>query len=109
MSSAPAANQIRAHLAVYQREGLTKSQAEQRLVAAYGQQVLASPPKSGIGLAAWLAPAILLAAGAVAAALVARRWARTRGSGDAGAQLAIPPGERAVLERRLDAELERFE
>ena len=110
MSSSPEADQIRAHLRAYQREGLTRSQAEHQLVVEYGDAVLASPPTSGFGLAAWLAPGVLLVGGCIAAGAVARRWSHARrGEPRAGSPPLVAGPERVDLERRLDAELERFE
>jgi cytochrome c-type biogenesis protein CcmH/NrfF len=110
MSSSPEADQIRAHLRQYQRQGLTRSQAEHQLVLEYGNAVLASPPKSGFGLAAWLAPAVLLIGGGVAAGAIAWRWSHARRGEPRAPSTPIAAGpQRADLERRLDAELERFE
>jgi cytochrome c-type biogenesis protein CcmH/NrfF len=110
MSSSPEADQIRAHLRQYQRQGLSQSQAERQLVLEYGNAVLASPPKSGFGLAAWLTPVVLLVAGGMAAGAIAWRWSHARrGEQRTAATPAIAGPQRADLERRLDAELERFE
>jgi cytochrome c-type biogenesis protein CcmH/NrfF len=109
MSQSSEANQIRDHLRAYQRQGLTRSQAEHQLVLEYGRQVLASPPRSGFGLAAWLAPAALVLVGALIAAACARRWARARRREHRVGALALAGPERLDLERRLDAELQRFD
>jgi cytochrome c-type biogenesis protein CcmH len=39
----------------------------------FGRDILASPPKSGIGLAVWLVPPIALILGGIAVALFVRR------------------------------------
>jgi cytochrome c-type biogenesis protein CcmH len=110
MSTAPAANRVRAFLVRAHAEGLTKQQVEDRLVAQFGPQVLAAPPKSGFGLLAWLLPVVAVLAGIVLAVWIARRWLRTRGSGDAaGAIGEADPIRRAALEAQLDDELARFE
>jgi cytochrome c-type biogenesis protein CcmH/NrfF len=110
LSSSLQADQIRAHLRAYQREGLTPSQAAHQLVVEYGRSVRASPPTSGFGLAAGRAPALRLVGGGVAAAAVARRWAGARRREPRpGFPLAAGGPERAELERRLDLELARFE
>jgi len=112
LSHEPAANQIRAALRRAKAQGLSKGEVERRLVADYGEAVLASPPRDGIGWAAWLIPAAVLAGGAAAAVWLAARWraGRSEGSAALDAPLApAPAGDRVRLEQQLDAELERFE
>jgi len=71
----------------------------------FGQGVLAEPPKSGFDLLAWLLPLGLLAAGAVGVGIVAWGWSHRRGTAGEDAAPPLDP----ELERRLDAELERYE
>jgi cytochrome c-type biogenesis protein CcmH len=100
-SESPIADQIRQYLVRSCRAGLTESQVKSRLVAQFGPEILAAPPKRGFDLLAWLIPAVVLAGGALAAALTARAWARRRG----------PPARAPALDpdlaARIDAELER--
>lgn len=88
--------------------GDSKSEIKARLVAQFGPSVLASPPKKGFDLLVWFLPLVGLAAGAVAVALLARRWSRGRGS-----DLGPEPDGRGPLEpdveRQLDEELARFD
>jgi cytochrome c-type biogenesis protein CcmH len=102
-SDSPAAQQIKRVIARRIAAGDTKSQIENRLVAEYGNAILAAPPRKGFGLLAWWLPigAIVAAAGLVG--LGAWRWARAREPAVAAAPLD------PVLERRLDDELRRFE
>jgi hypothetical protein len=59
---------------------------------------------------AWLLPLAGIAAGAVAVAVLAWRWSRTKDDGPgAGGGEAVDPALDPVLERRLDDELARFE
>ncbi len=63
--------------------GDSESEIEEALVDQFGEAVLASPPKEGFNLLAWVLP---LAGGAIAVAAVAvalRRWSRTRAGGRA--------------------------
>jgi cytochrome c-type biogenesis protein CcmH len=83
--------------------GDTKTQIKDRLVAEYGNAILAAPPHKGFGLVAWWLPVIGILAAAVAVGVGAWRWARAREPAPAG-----PPLDPA-LERRLDDELRRFE
>ncbi len=88
-------------------QGLTKDEIKDRLVAEFGEEVLATPGTEGFDLAAWLVPggAVLVAGGAIFVGL--RRWR----SADAEAHSAAGPGsaEDADDGRRLDADLKRYE
>jgi cytochrome c-type biogenesis protein CcmH len=102
-SSSPAAQQIKRVIANRIAAGDTKTEIKDRLVAEYGDAILAAPPREGFGLVArWLPVAGILVA-AVVVGLGARRWARAREPAPVG-----PPLDPA-LERRLDDELQRFE
>jgi cytochrome c-type biogenesis protein CcmH len=46
-------------------------------VAKYGEKVLRTPANSGIGLVAWVVPAVALFLGLAGVALTLRRWSRT--------------------------------
>ena len=86
--------------------GLTKSQIKDRLVAEYGEQVLAEPPKHGFNLLAWVLPIAGVIAAALVLCLLAWRWSRgRRGPPDDRPEPPIEP----ELERRLDRELARYD
>src|SRR5207302_7112422 len=57
-SSSPAAEQIKRVIARRIAAGKTKSQIEDRLVAEYGNAILAAPPRHGLGLLAWWLPIV---------------------------------------------------
>jgi cytochrome c-type biogenesis protein CcmH len=91
--------------------GDTKSEIKAKLVADFGTQVLAAPPRSGFNWLAWVLPIAGLALGAVVVGLAAWRWSRSR---DRPADLPLEArnGRRSIdpeLERRLEEELARFE
>jgi len=102
-SSSPAAQQIKRVIASRIAAGDTKAQIKDRLVAEYGNAILAAPPRKGFGLVAWWLPVIGILAAAVVVGVGAWRWARAREPAPVG-----PPLDPA-LERRLDDELRRFE
>ncbi len=102
-SSSPAAQQIKRVIASRIAAGDTKTQIKDRLVAEYGNAILAAPPREGFGLLAWWLPVAGILAAAVVVGIGARRWARAREPAPLG-----PPLDPA-LERRLDDELRRFE
>jgi cytochrome c-type biogenesis protein CcmH len=84
--------------------GLTKEQIKDRLVAEYGDEVLATPSDSGFDLAAWLVPGAAIVIAAVAIAVGLRRW-RRRGAAEA------PADGEAVTEdesKRIDEDLARY-
>ena len=105
LSQAPAANQIRDFVRARQAQGWTKQQVKDALVLEYGESVLASPPASGIGIAAWLLPAgavalAVLAVGGVA--LAARRRSRE-------AEGTAPAALDDDLEARVDRALADYD
>jgi cytochrome c-type biogenesis protein CcmH len=102
-SSSPAAQQIKRVIANRIAAGDTKTQIKDRLVAEYGEAILAAPPRKGFGLVAWWLPVVGILAAAVVVGVGAWRWARAREPAPVG-----PPLDPAS-ERRLDDELRRFE
>jgi cytochrome c-type biogenesis protein CcmH len=91
--------------------GDTKSEIKTKLVAQFGPQVLAAPPRSGFNWLAWLLPLAGLALGAAVVGVAVWRWSRSRER-----PVELPPearnGRRSIdpeLERRLEEELARFE
>ena len=105
-SSSPIANRMRAFVRERIEAGDSKSEIKAALVDEFGEQVLASPPKRGFNLLAWLLPLVGLVAGAVVLTVAARRWSRSREP--AAAAPAGPPLD-PDLERRVDEELARYD
>jgi cytochrome c-type biogenesis protein CcmH len=102
-SSSPAAQQIKRVIARRIAAGDTKSEIENRLVAEYGEAILAAPRHKGFGLLAWWLPVAGILAAAAALGVGAWRWSR-RGEPETEAPVPDP-----ALERRLDDELARWE
>jgi cytochrome c-type biogenesis protein CcmH len=102
-SSSPAAQQIKRVIATRIAAGDTKTQIKDRLVAEYGDAILAAPPREGFGLVAWWLPVAGIVVAAVVVGIGAWRWARSREPALVG-----PPLDPSS-ERRLDDELRRFE
>jgi cytochrome c-type biogenesis protein CcmH len=86
--------------------GLTKSQIKDRLVAEYGEQVLAEPPKHGFNLLAWVLPIAGVILAGVVLGWLAWRW--SRGRREPPDDTPAPPLE-PELERQVDRELARFD
>jgi cytochrome c-type biogenesis protein CcmH len=109
MSNAPVAERMRAFIRGRIAAGDTKSEIKDKLVAQFGESVLAAPPARGFNLLAWLLPISGALAAVVAVAFLARRWSRSRA--DAPADPSAD-GRRPLdsdIERRVDEELARFE
>jgi cytochrome c-type biogenesis protein CcmH len=111
LSNAPVADRMRAFIRERIAAGDTKSEIKAKLVAEFGEGVLAAPPKRGFNLLAWILPLGGLAAASVALGFLARRWLRGRVDETAheGASLNGRPPLDPELERRVDEELARFE
>jgi len=111
LSNAPVAERMRVIIRERIAAGDSVSEIDAVLIDNFGEEVLASPPKEGFNLLAWVLP---LAAGAIAVAAVAvalRRWSRTRpedGPEQAVSANGRPPLD-PELERRVDEELARFD
>jgi cytochrome c-type biogenesis protein CcmH len=101
-SNAPVAIRMKQFIRQRIAAGDSKSRIKERLVAEYGPQILAAPPKEGFDLLAWLLPIAGLLGGALVLALLAWRWSRSREPVAAG---QLDP----ALERRVDQELARFD
>jgi cytochrome c-type biogenesis protein CcmH len=102
-SDSPIARKMKQMIRTRLAEGATEKQIRAELVAQFGQAVVAEPPKKGFDLLAWLVPLGILAAGGVGVGAIAWGWSRRRA--DEPAPAPLDP----ALERRLDAELERFD
>ena len=105
-SDAPAARRIKAYIRVRIAAGDTKSEIKAKLVDQFGPTVLAVPPRKGFDWLAWLLPLAGLAVGALVVGGLAWRW--SRGRDDERPRDGLEPLD-PELERRLNAELDRFE
>jgi cytochrome c-type biogenesis protein CcmH len=102
-SNAPAAEQIKRVIADRIAAGDTRSEIKNRLVAEYGEAILAAPRRKGFGLLAWWVPLVGIVAAAAIVGFGAWRWSRARD------QEPEAPRLDPALERRLDDELARWE
>lgn len=102
-SSSPAARQIKNFISRRIQAGDSKGEIKDKLVAVYGPQILAAPPKEGFDLLAWLLPFVGLVGGALVLGFLAWRWSRGR------EPRAPAPALSPALERRVDEELARFD
>jgi cytochrome c-type biogenesis protein CcmH len=103
-SPAPLAGEMRAKIAAGLRADRSPEQIRQSFVDAYGTWILLSPPARGIGLVAWVLPALMFAGGLVVGGMAVRRWTRDRRPtrATAGAEVSpLSPADRRLLERAL--------
>ncbi len=85
--------------------GKTKEEILDHFVSIYGEEVLATPPKSGFGLTAWVTPFLAVGAGAAVVAAIIWGWARRR-AGPLGAEVPSGPSDGLdPYERRVDEDL----
>ena len=107
LSNSPVAERMRAFIRARIEAGDSKEEIKRKLVAEFGEGVLAAPPAEGFNLLAWLLPVGGAVAAAAAVALVARRWRSGVAEREqaAAAQRPLDP----ALERRVDEELARFD
>ena len=107
LSASPQADRERVFIRRQIAAGKTKDEIKAELVAQYGTQVLAEPPKSGFDLTAWVVPGAAILIAAVAIALGLWRWRRAArgggGSPPAGGGPAPRPRRRRAARRRPGA------
>ncbi|QEC47889.1 hypothetical protein FSW04_10120 [Baekduia soli] len=112
IAESPQADRERALIQSLVDRGLTKAQIKAELVNELGPQVIAEPPKHGIGLAAWLVPLALVLAALAGLAVYLPRWRRAR-TAQAGAHASSngssQPSLSAVDAARLDEDLARYD
>jgi cytochrome c-type biogenesis protein CcmH len=104
-SSSAVADRMRTFIRTRIAAGDTKSEIKRKLVEDFGEQVLASPPKRGFNLLAWVLPPVLVVAAAGILAVLAVRWSRPREPAAADETLPVDP----ALDRRIDDELARLD
>lgn len=94
---------LRARIASWADEGLSRRQIMSRLESQFGPSIRAVPTARGMGLLAWWLPVAVALAGAAAVVFVVPRWARKRRFEPVHGPEGRPPtpDER----RRLEAEL----
>ncbi len=106
LAESPQAQRERAFINRLIAEGRSEEQVKDALVAEYGDEVLALPPRSGFSLSAYLVPiiAFLVAVAALAAGVL--RWRRGGSGGGSSSPGAGPSDEDS---KRLDADLARYD
>lgn len=107
LAEAPQAQRQKAVIGRLVREGRSKEQIKDALVAEYGEEVLALPPGSGFDLSAYLVPIVAFVVAIVALAIGVLRWRRA--GGPPGGDRAEARGPTPEDAQRLDADLARYD
>ena len=102
----PAADQERQFIVALIAQGDTMAQIKAKLVAQYGDTVLALPPDRGFNVAVYVIPIVVVVVALAMVALLLPRWRRNRRDGPAATTGAPPSAAEAA---RLDADLARFD
>jgi cytochrome c-type biogenesis protein CcmH len=92
----------------YVKEGLTPKQIEDRMVAQYGEAVLAKPPHHGFSNLVYIIPPIVLIGGAALLLYTVPRWRRRTAQRRTEAPESDDPAITDEESDRLDRELERL-
>ena len=95
-SPAPLAQQMRQQIDEQLAAGRSPDEIRDGFVAAYGDSVLMSPPRHGIGHAAYYLPLAVVLGGALVVVLLLRRWRRPSVV-DGSEPDAVAPDGRAPL------------
>ena len=100
-SEAPQAERQRALVEQLIDDCASKDEIKTRLVAEFGDEVLALPGDDGFDLAAWLVPGLALLLGGAGIVVAALRWRRR--------ERPAAPGGPAPASERLDSDLDRYD
>jgi cytochrome c-type biogenesis protein CcmH/NrfF len=93
-------------MVVQEAAGRTREDVEEELFARYGEVMRPAPRAQGIGLTAYIIPALTFAGGGALVGVFLRRQTRA-GLAVAPAQAAVPAPPDPELERLVDQELAR--
>jgi cytochrome c-type biogenesis protein CcmH/NrfF len=99
-TEAPQAQRERALVERLIADCRSKEQIKDRLVAEFGDQVLALPDDEGFDLAAWIVPGLAILLGCAGVGYAALRWRREPREPHAG---------EPVASERLDIDLDRYD
>lgn len=100
VSNSPAADRMKIFIGNRIAEGEDKEQIIDALVDEFGRGVLATPPKSGFDLIAWIVPIILVVGGLAVIPVVTRKWARRGDAQDSPQEISADDAARLEEELR---------
>jgi len=101
----PQAAELREWIVEQEKAGISRSEVEEELFRVYGDQLLQAPRAEGMGLMAYLIPALAFVAGGALVVFFLRRQRSSVGGGEtASASTALPDPD---LEQLMEEELRR--
>jgi cytochrome c-type biogenesis protein CcmH len=107
IAESPQADAERREIVRLIKQGKTKDQIKDSLVATYGPRVLASPKSTGFGLAAYLVPIVLVVLALIAGAIALPKWRNRDRSASSPASAA--PQLSDADSARLEEDLARYD
>lgn len=107
LAESPQATREKAFVEKLIKEGKSKNQIKDALVAQYGDAVLAEPNGSGFSISAYVVPIVAFVVAALLLAAAVWKWRRSSGSRDD--HFAAVDGPSAEDRRRLDEDLGRYD
>ena len=85
--------------------GKTKEEILDHFVSIYGEQVLATPRKSGFSLTVWVTPLVVVAAGGMVVSALIWGWVRRRSASAEAAVSSLPVEDIEPYDERVDEDL----
>jgi cytochrome c-type biogenesis protein CcmH len=107
LAESPQATREKAFVEKLVKEGKTKSEIKDELVAQYGDAVLAEPNGSGFSISAYVVPIVAFIVAALLLAAAVWKWRRTTRSREG--RLPAVEGPSDEDRRRLDEDLGRYD
>jgi cytochrome c-type biogenesis protein CcmH len=107
LAESPQATREKAFVEKLVKEGKTKSEIKDELVAQYGDAVLAEPNGSGFSISAYVVPIVAFILAAILLAGAVWKWRTSAGSRRENEP--IPEGPSAEDRKRLDEDLGRYD
>jgi cytochrome c-type biogenesis protein CcmH len=107
LAESPQATREKAFVEKLVKQGQSKDEIKEALVAQYGDAVLAEPKGSGFSLSAYLVPIIAFIVAVVLLAFAVWKWRRAAGSREDREQEVEGPSDED--RERLDADLARYD
>ena len=107
LAESPQATREKAFIEKLVKQGQSKDEIKEALVAQYGDAVLAEPKGSGFSLSAYVVPIVAFIVAVILLAFAVWKWRRAAGSGDERKPEVEGPSDED--RKRLDDDLARYD